>query len=126
MFYDATWVQVAGRLLIVAYFLVSLPHGVLHGRASHHITKLRDFYVPFPTFTFWAGWLIELTGCVLLLANWHVDIGIYCLMLFTVVSNLLYNRYWNTEDPVIRHFARMRFFANNAVLGGLLLLLPSI
>jgi len=124
MNYDA-WISVAGRLLIASYFIMSLPHGILNGRAAHHIKKLGAFGVPLPVVTFWIGWIIELVGCVLLVANWHLDIGIYCLAVFTIVSNGLYNRYWTVTDPMVKNFSRLLFFANNAVLGGLLVLLAA-
>ncbi len=126
MLYDATWLHAAGRLLIVAYFVMTLPHGVMHGRANHHIGKLRGFHVPFPTLAFWIGIALELTGCVLLLAGWYADLGVYCLIVFTLAANALYNRYWTHKDPLEQMFSRMLFGANTAVLGGLLLLLDNM
>ena len=126
MFPDTSWLHSTGRLLIVAYFAMTLPHGILHGRASHHISKLRNFRVPFPTLAFWAGIAMEVIGCVLLLTGWHADIGLYFLIVFTVIANALYNRYWNHQNPTEQAFSRMLFGANTAVLGGLLVLLADV
>jgi uncharacterized membrane protein YphA (DoxX/SURF4 family) len=126
MFYDATWLDAAGRLLIVAYYVMHLLHDVMPGPTSHHIGRLRSFHVPFPALAFWIGIALELTGCVLLLTGWHADLGIYCLIVFTVVANSLYNRYWTVKDPVMHDFSRTLFGANTAVLGGLLLLLSNM
>ena len=126
MFPDTSWLHSTGRLLIIAYFAMTLPHGILHGRASHHIGKLRTFRVPFPTLAFWSGIAMEVIGCVLLLTGWHADIGLYCLIAFTVIANALYNRYWICQDPMEQAFSRMLFGANTAVLGGLLVLLADV
>jgi uncharacterized membrane protein YphA (DoxX/SURF4 family) len=126
MFDDATWLHAAGRLLIAAYFVMALPHNVLHGRAAYHIAKLESFHVPFPALSFWIGMALQTAGAALLVAGWHVDLGIYCLIPFTLISNGLYNRYWTIRDPMVSAFCRMLFGANTAVLGGLLLLLANL
>jgi uncharacterized membrane protein YphA (DoxX/SURF4 family) len=64
-----------------------------------------------------------LVGCALLLSGWHMELGIYCLMAFTIAANGIYNRFWNMADPMKRDFAGFLFGANTGVLGGLLLLL---
>ena len=126
MLYEASWLDAAGRLLILAYFLMHLLHDVMPGPTRHHIGRLRSFHVPFPAVAFWLGMALEFTGCALLLSGWHAEIGIYCLIVFTVVANALYNRYWTIQEPMRRDFCRMLFGANTAVLGGLLLLIGNV
>ena len=126
MLYGASWLDAAGWLLIAGYFVVSVLHDLMPGPTRHHVGRLESFHVPFPTLAFWIGMAMESTGCTLLLAGWHADIGIYLLIVFVIVANGLYNRYWSMEDPVRRDFCRMLLGANTAVLGGLLLLLRSI
>ncbi len=126
MFHDATGLEAAGRLLIVLYFAMSLLHDVMPEATKHHVGRLTSFHVPFPTLAFWFGLALELTGCVLLLTGWHADWGIYCLIVFSVVANALYNRYWTMQDRFKRDFCRMLLNANTGVLGGLLLLLNNV
>jgi uncharacterized membrane protein YphA (DoxX/SURF4 family) len=123
MLYEGTWLDAAGRLLIVAYFVMHLVHDLMPAATRHHIGRLRSFHVPLPAIAFWIGMAMEATGCVLVLSGWHAEAGIYCLIVFTVVANTIYNRYWTIQDPLRRDFSRMLFGANTAVLGGLLLLL---
>ena len=124
-FQGGAWIDWVARLLIVAYFLMHLLHDVMPEAAKYHVGRLRSFGVPFPALSLWVGLTAEAIGCLLLLTGWHADIGIYCLIVFTIIANAIYNRFWTVRDPVVHEFSRMLLGANTAVLGGLLLLLKS-
>lgn len=126
MYYDASWLDAAGRLLIVGHYLTAGLHELTPGQARHHVGVLRGFQVPFPAVAYWIGMALKLTGCALLLSGWHADIGVYCLIVFTVLANGIYNRFWSMQDPVRHNFSRMLLSANAAVIGGLLLLLVNV
>ncbi|OGA03338.1 MAG: hypothetical protein A3H35_15815 [Betaproteobacteria bacterium RIFCSPLOWO2_02_FULL_62_17] len=126
MNFATSWLDAAGLLLIVAYYLLHLLHDVKPGPTQHHIGMLRGFGVPFPAVALRVAFAFELTGCVLLLTGWHADIGITILIAFTVVANALYNRYWTMEEPFRRECCRLLLGANTAVLGGLCLLLENV
>jgi uncharacterized membrane protein YphA (DoxX/SURF4 family) len=126
MYYDASWLDAAGRLLIVVYFLVSGVQALRPEQRKHHVGLLGGFHVPFPTVAYWVGMALIWTGCVLLLTGWHADIGIYCLLAFTVAANAIYNRFWTVQNPMQRDFTRMLLCANTAVMGGLLLVLENL
>ncbi len=126
MQHDVSWLDTAGRLLVVAYYVMQLLHDVRPGPARQHIARLKGFNVPFPAAVFCAAIALELAGCALLLSGWHVEIGIYCLIVFTVVASGIYNRAWLVQTQVGRFFSPRLLGAESAVLGVLLLLLANL
>lgn len=126
MVHDGSWLDAAGRLLVVAYFLVAGVTNVTPGQMKHHIGRLTGFHVPFPGVAFWVGMALQFAGCALVLSGWHAEAGIYCLILFSLAANGIYNRFWTVRDPVRRDFGRLLLLANVGVLGGLLLVLGNL
>ncbi len=126
MFNDASWLAVSGRLLLVAYFLIAAALALRPHEIKHHIGLLTRFRVPFPAASFWAGVAMMWVGCLLILAGWHAELGVYCLIAFTLIANGIYNRFWNESEPMRRHFTMMLLCANTAVIGGLLLVLEQM
>ena len=124
--HDASWLGIAGRLLIAAYYLASAVVAISAAERKHHIELLTGFKVPFPALAYWIGMALMWTGSLLLASGWHADIGIYCLIVFSVLANALYNRFWTAHDPRHRHFTRMLLLANLGVLGGMLAVLDSL
>jgi putative oxidoreductase len=120
------FLPVAGGLLIVAFFLVSGVMNATPAGARDHIGRMAALGTPFPAVTFWAGTVLEFIGCGLVLANWHADIGVLCLIVFTVLATLIFHRYWEKTDPMQRTISRHVVMSNTALVGGLLLLLESV
>jgi hypothetical protein len=56
------------------------------------------------------------------LANWHPEIGVICLIVFTVLASALLLRFWEVDDPFKKMVMRNAMLANTAITGGLLLL----
>jgi len=123
---EGSWLDAAGRLLIVFYFLATGLANLTPARIQDHIDRMTAFGTPFPTLAFWAGIALQFAGCALLAANWHADYGVYCLIVFTVVATVIFHRFWQRPDPVQRNAARLNLLANIAILGGLLLLLENV
>jgi len=121
----ASGIDTLGRLLIVGFFLVAGVMNLAPARVKDHIERLAGFGVPAPAAAFWCGLALQFTGCVLLLADWHAELGAWCLIVFTVVANLLFHRFWTVTDPVRRNILRLMLMNGVAILGGLLLLLQS-
>ncbi len=126
MFNAPSWLALSGRLLLVAYFLIAASLALRPHEIKHHIDLLTRFRVPFPALSFWAGIAMMWAGCLSILIGWHADLGIYCLIAFTLLANGIYNRFWNESDPMRRHFTMMLLCANTAVIGGLLLVLEQL
>ena len=122
---DASWIDSAGKLLILAFFVIVGIRNLSAHHVEDHVKRLTFFKAPMPRQTFWAGIALEVVGCALVLLNWHPAIGVLCLIAFTVVATLLLLRFWDMDDPMKRAGMQNGFLANIAVVGGLLLLLQN-
>jgi putative oxidoreductase len=123
---DASWLDTAARLLIVALFVTTGIRNLQRHQVEDHIERLRYFKAPLPVATFWTGIALELLGSVLLVLDWYPKVGALCLIVFTVLASALLLRFWEVDDPVKRTGMQNGLFANLAVLGGLLLLVQRV
>ena len=122
---DASWIDTAGRLLIVGFFLAAGVFNLAPARIKDHIDRLAGFGVPLPAAAFWVGLSLQFTGCALLITGWHAEIGAWCLIVFTMVANALFHRFWTVQDPARRNTLRLMLLNGMAITGGLLLLLQN-
>jgi len=122
---DASWLDTAGRLFIVAFFLAVGLRNLQKHHVEDHIKRLTNFKAPFPQLTFWVGQTMEFVGCALVLLNWYPAIGVLLLIVFTVVASALLLRFWEVDGPM-RTGMQNGMLANIGVLGGLLLLLQNV
>ena len=123
---DASWLDTAGRLLIVAFFVLVGVRNLSKFHIEDHIKRLTLSGMPIPAAAFWIGSVIEFVGCALLLLNWYPAVGVLLLIVFTVLATALLLRFWQMDDPMKRIGMQNGFLANIAVLGGLLLLLQNV
>lgn len=126
MYGDASWVDTAGRLLIVACFLITGLCNLTQARIEDHVERMAALGTPAPAAAFWTGIALQLTGCALLLAGWQEKIGVYCLIAFTAAATGIFHRFWRMEDPAKRNTSRIILLGNIGILGGLLLLLGNL
>ena len=126
MYGDLSWTDTAGRLLIVLCFLVTGLCNLTPARIEDHIERMAAFHTPVPAVAFWIGIALQFTGCALLLSGWHAEIGVWCLIVFTVAATAIFHRFWSMPDPAKRNLGRIILLGNTAVLGGLLLLLENV
>ena len=123
---DAAWPDVAGRLLIVAFFVIAGLCNLTRARIKDHIDRMIAFGAPAPTFLFWFGIVLQFASCALILADWHASLGVIGLIAFTVVATAIFHRFWQMQDPGKRNGMRLGLLNNIAILGGLLLLLKNV
>jgi uncharacterized membrane protein YphA (DoxX/SURF4 family) len=126
MFHDATVLDTAGTLCIVFFFLVAGLCNLTPQRIRDHIERMAAVRMPLPAAAFWFGIALQFAGCALLLAGWHADAGVWCLIVFTVAATAIFHRFWQVTDPVRRNVGRVMLLNNIAVLGGLFLLLQNV
>jgi len=124
--YSGSWIEIAGRLLLVAFFLAAGLLNLAPARVKDHVDRMAGFGVPLPAAAFWFGIALQFAGCALLLADWHPGIGAGCLIVFTVAANAIFHRYWLVTDPARRNFTRLLLLNGIAITGGLLLLLANV
>jgi len=122
---DASWLDIAGRTLIVGFFIIAGLFNLTRDRIKDHMDRMAGFGVPFPAAAFWFGMALKFTGCALLITGWHAEIGAWCLIVFTVVANALFHRFWTVQDPARRNTLRLMLLNGVAIVGGLLLLLQN-
>ena len=123
---DPSWLDAAGRLLIVVGFLATGLCNLTRARVKDHIERMAASRTPFPAAVFWVGIALQFTGCALVIADWHAAIGAGCLILFTVAATAIFHRFWSMQDPAKRNVSRIILLGNTAILGGLLLLLENV
>ena len=120
------WLDIAGRQLIVVFFLVTGIANLTKARIADHIERMAGFGVPFPGTAFWIGIALQFTGCGLIVAEWHAATGVVLLMVFTIAATSIFHRFWQKSDPLQRNISRLTLLGNLAILGGLLLLLENV
>jgi len=120
------WLDIAGRQLIVVFFLVTGISNLTKARIADHIERMAGFGVPFPATAFWLGIALQLTGAALVALDWHPAIGTLCLIAFTITATMIFHRFWQKDDPLQRNISRITLLGNTAILGGLLLLLENV
>jgi len=126
MYGDLSWTDTAGRLLIVLCFLATGICNLTKARIKDHIERMAAFGTPFSAAAFWTGIALQFAGCALVLLGWHAEIGVWCLILFTVMATAIFHRFWSMPDPAKRNSSRIILLGNTAILGGLLLLLENV
>jgi putative oxidoreductase len=126
MYYqDASWLDTAGRLLMVAFFLAVGLRNLQKVHIEDHVKRLTNFKAPFPRITFWVGQAMEFIGCALVLFNWYPAVGVVLLLVFTIVASALLLRFWEVDGPM-RTGMQNGMLANIGIVGGLLLLLQHV
>ena len=126
MFQDATAFDTAGRLCIVFFFVAAGLCNLTPVRIKDHIDRMAAAHTPLPAAAFWFGIFLQFTGCALLLAGWHAEIGVWCLIVFTLAATAIFHRFWQATDPQRRNIGRVMLLNNIGVLGGLFLLLQNV
>ena len=126
MLHDTTFLDLAGRLLIVLFFLVAGLSNMTPQRIKDHIDRMAAARTPLPTLAFWFGIFLQFTGCVLIVAGWHADVGVWFLIVFTIAATAIFHRFWQVADPMRRNIGRIMLLNNTAILGGLFLLLQNV
>ena len=126
MFQDTTVLDLAGRLLIVLFFLVAGIANMTPQKIKDHIDRMAAAHTPLPTLAFWFGIFLQFTGCALILSGWHADIGVWFLIVFTIAATAIFHRFWQVTDPMRRNIGRIMLLNNTAILGGLFLLLQNV
>ena len=122
MYHDPSWLITVGRLLIVASFLFAGIRNMTRAKIEDHIARMIVAKTPKPREVFWTGIVMQFTGCALLLFDWHADVGIWLLIVFTIAATAIFHRYWQKPDPMVRNITVIMLLNNTATLGGLLVL----
>jgi len=124
--HEASWLDVAGRVLIALFFLWVTVTNLSAARIKDHIERLTLYKAPQPAALFWIGEALAIVSALMVLIGWRAEIGVYGLMVFLVLASALLLRFWEAPNPMARNGMRLALLSNTAIFGGLLLLLQNV
>lgn len=114
---------------MIAYGLIAflfIGAGVLNAsskkRSRQHAEHFAGLGVPFPWLVLCTGYALQFCGGLMVLIDWHADIGALMLIVFTVAAMIFFHHFWRMEESMRRINARLFFLNNCGVLGGLMLI----
>ena len=118
---ESSAIQIAGQVCIATFFVViGLRNLKL---AENHVKKFAALGVPFPRAFLWAGFAFQFVGGLSVGLDVHPAFGAGLLIVFTLLANALFHRWWLLEDAVARRIHMNYFFNNVGNIGGLLVLM---
>ena len=120
MYADHSLPHAAGQIIIAVYFIWM---GIKNIKLwEMNIQRINVQGLPAAACLL-LGFSVQFSGALLVLADWHTDIGAGLLILFTVLASGLHHRFWQMEDPMIRTYHFLLMTNNMCITAGLLLLI---
>jgi len=118
-----TTLHLIGRLLVAFLFLGTFATNATM-KVEQHRARMEGYGIPMPSLFLWIGFAMEAVGGLMLVFDWHRQIGAWILIVFTIAATAIFHRWWTvTNDPLRRHFHISFVFGNCAVVGALFLLM---
>lgn len=109
-----------GRILLASYFIKAGINNSLHPMPIIRMLKSKN--LPLPYVVYAMVLIIQVLGGLSVIFRFFPAIGALSLIGFTILSNILFLNYWTMEEKQARNISFL-FYANIAVIGGLLLLI---
>jgi uncharacterized membrane protein YphA (DoxX/SURF4 family) len=120
---DHSIVEMIAHFLVAVLFIgAGAVNALLKQRSRQHAVHFASLGLPMPWVILCGGYAFQFTGGLMVLADWHADIGALLLIVFTIIAMLAYHHFWRMEESPRRNTARLFFLNNCGVLGGLLLI----
>ncbi len=113
-------INLFARILLVSYFIKAGISNSLHPTPVIGLLKAKKFPLPYVVYAMVL--VIQVLGGLSVIFNYYPIIGALSLAGFTALSNLFFLNFW-TMDEKQAMMTKHLFFANIAVIGGLLLLI---
>ena len=111
---------IIARILLASYFLKA---GISNLK---NFSKLVPFVaskkIPLPGVAMAAVVFVQIVGSLMVIFNVYAAIGAIGLLIFTILANVFICNYW-TMQGIQRRNINFLFYANIAVIGGLLLII---
>jgi putative oxidoreductase len=119
---DPALAEAIGRyLLVVLYLGTALINSTC--KVKQHQDRIAAVGIPVPGAMLWFGFALQYAGSLMLLFDWHKDIGAMLLIVFTIAATAIFHRYWQVEDPLRRHMHFSFIFSNIGLCGALVMLM---
>lgn len=120
---DHSIVEIISHGLVAVLFIgAGAVNAFSKQRSLQHVAHFASLGLPLPWIVLCTGYALQFSGGLMVLADWHADIGALFLIAFTIVAMLAYHHFWRIEEPLRYNTARLFFLNNCGVLGGLLLI----
>ena len=120
---DHSFIEMIAHGLVAVLFIGA---GVVNAgsklRSRQHAEHFASLGIPLPWVVLCSGYALQFSGGLMVLVDWHADIGALMLIAFTIVAMAAYHHFWRMEESLRRNTARLFFLNNCGVLGGLLLI----
>jgi len=116
---DHSAIQVIAHLCIGMFFLVIGLRNL--SLRANHVAKFAKLGIPWPGAFLMAGFAFQFAGALMVIVDFHAAVGAGLLIVFTIMANALYHRWWTMTDTALRRTHMNYFFNNVGNLGGLLL-----
>jgi uncharacterized membrane protein YphA (DoxX/SURF4 family) len=113
---------VAHALIAVLFIGAGVINAFSKTRTRQHVEHFAALGLPLPRLVLFAGYALQFAGGLMVLVDWHADVGALMLIVFTATAMLTYHHFWTMKDTVRCNTARLFFLNNCAVLGGLILI----
>lgn len=121
---DPALAEAIGRyLLVVLYLGTALINSTR--KVKQHQDRIAAAGIPSAGAVLWFGFALQYAGSLMLLFDWHTEIGAALLIVFTVAATAIFHRYWQVEDPLRRHMHFSFIFSNIGLCGGLVMLMAA-
>ncbi len=120
---DHTAIQVIAHLSIGAFYLIIGLRNL--SLRENHVAKFEKLGIPWPSGFLMAGFTFQFAGALMVIADFHAAAGAGLLIVFTILANALYHRWWKMADASLRRTHMNYFFNNTGNLGGLLLIVSA-
>jgi uncharacterized membrane protein YphA (DoxX/SURF4 family) len=115
------WIAEAGRILFVVYFiLMGLSHLM---NFTEHSALLRRKGVPLPVAATMLTVVMMVGGGVLVLLNWHRNVGAALLFGIIFPAPFFLHHFWNETDSYLRLSEYAHFIKDISLAGAALLLI---
>jgi len=115
------YVFVLGRILFGGFFLMGGVNHFLNLNMMAGFTASKGMRAAKPGVVL-SGLLIIIGG-LLVIAGWHVRLGLACIVLFLVPVTFTMHNYWVETDMMQKINQRVNFQKNLALLGAALMML---
>ncbi len=121
MYAEHTPLQVAGQVIIALFFIF---HGVKNvSKWQFNVDRTAELGIPWPAAFLVAGFVIQFSGAFLVLFNTYTMLGAVLLIVFSVASTAMFQRFWSMSDPVRAEYHFLLFTYNICVIGALFLIM---
>ena len=121
MYSDHTVLETAGQIILAVFFIL---HGVKNvAKWRFNVDRTAALGIPLPAACLIVGFIIQFSGALLVLFDAYTRLGAVLLIVFTVMSTAMFQRFWSMSDPVRAEYHFLLFTYNICLIGALFLIM---